>query len=107
MAPAPARPSREPAPANSTQTSTETDHNLVRELAAVAEYIGRLKREIGALRVNELCQDRIPTVNEELGTVVKATASATHHIMSAAEEILGASDDTLDRYRRRVRCEVG
>jgi hypothetical protein len=50
------------------------DHNLLRELAAVAEYIARLKREIGALRVNELCRERIPTVHQELGTVVRATA---------------------------------
>jgi chemotaxis protein CheZ len=74
MAPASARAPREPAPTNNTQASAETDHNLLRELAAVAEYIARLKREIGALRVNELCRERIPTVHQELGTVVRATA---------------------------------
>ena len=72
----------------------------------MAEYLGRLKREIGALRVNELRHERIPTVHEELGTVVKATASATHHIMSAAEEILEAADDSFDRYRSRVESNV-
>jgi chemotaxis protein CheZ len=74
MAPASARAPRKPAPTNNTQASAETDHNLLRELAAVAEYIARLKREIGALRVNELCRERIPTVHQELGTVVRATA---------------------------------
>ena len=63
MAPASARAPRKPAPTNNTQASAETDYNLLRELAAAAEYIARLKREIGALRVNELCRERIPTVS--------------------------------------------
>ena len=106
MAPASARAPREPAPTNNTQASAETDYNLLRELAAVAEYIARLKREIGALRVNELCRERIPTVHQELGTVVRATASATDHIMRAAEEILGANDDSFAGYRSRVESNV-
>ncbi|HEU4518387.1 MAG TPA: chemotaxis protein, partial [Microvirga sp.] len=40
---------------------------VVRELAAVAEYIKHIKREIAALRANELCRDRIPMAHEELG----------------------------------------
>ncbi|HEX8663669.1 MAG TPA: chemotaxis protein [Beijerinckiaceae bacterium] len=79
---------------------------LVRELAAVADYIARVKQEIGALRVNELCRDRIPSANEELGTVVRTTASATHDIMAAAEEILGADDTSLEGYRARVEAKM-
>jgi chemotaxis protein CheZ len=104
MAPAAAaRAPREPAPNASSSPETKA---IVRELAVVAGYITRIKQEIGALRVNELCRDRIPTANEELGTVVKATASATHDIMAAAEEILGANEDSLEGYRARVEDKV-
>src|SRR5215207_2048257 len=107
MAPVSARARREPASANGARTRTENDQMLLaRELAAVAEYIGRLKQEIGALRVNELRENRLPSAHRELGTVVKATASATHDIMSAAEAILTADDATLDRYRSRVESNV-
>jgi chemotaxis protein CheZ len=79
---------------------------LIRELATVAEYIARVKEEIGALRPNELCRDRIPSAHDELGSVVKATASATHVIMSAAEDILGAQEKDLAAYRQRVETRV-
>jgi chemotaxis protein CheZ len=71
--------------------------SVVRELAAVADYIKHIKSEIGALQANELYRDRIPMAHDELGSVVKATASATHTIMSAAEEILCSDEATLDR----------
>jgi chemotaxis protein CheZ len=112
MAPAPARAPREPVttgdcnaahPAAGSGPETKA---VVRELAAVAAYIARIKQEIGALRVNELCRDRIPTANQELGTVVRATASATHDIMAAAEEILDANEDSLEGYRARVEDKV-
>ena len=112
MAPAPARAPREPAPtgvpsaAHPTAGSGPETKAVVRELAAVADYIARIKQEIGALRVNELCRDRIPTANQELGTVVRATASATHDIMAAAEEILDANEDSLEGYRARVEDKV-
>lgn len=107
MAAAAARVPRGPAPASdATCLAAEDPKLLLRELASVAEYISRLKQEIGALRVNELRQERIPSAHAELGTVVKATASATHEIMRAAEEILGANDDSLDRYRSRVEANV-
>jgi chemotaxis protein CheZ len=79
---------------------------VVRELAAVADYIKHIKREIGALRANELCRDRIPMAHQELGSVVAATASATHTIMAAAEEILGSDEASLDRYRNRVEMKL-
>jgi chemotaxis protein CheZ len=79
---------------------------IVRELAGVADYIAHIKREIGALRANELCRDRLPMANEELGCVVQATAGATHTIMSAAEEILGSEAASLDAYRAGVEAKV-
>jgi chemotaxis protein CheZ len=79
---------------------------IVRELAAVADYIAHIKQEIGALRANELYRDRIPTAHDELGNVVQATASATHSIMKAAEDILGAEEASLDAYKARVEENV-
>ena len=79
---------------------------IVRELASVADYIGHMKREIAALKPNELSRDRIPSANDELGSVVQATASATHTIMSAAEEILGAGDVSDKAYRALVETRV-
>jgi chemotaxis protein CheZ len=108
MAPAPARASRETVPAKTTPSYAVGPEGkaLVRELAAVADYIARVKQEIGALRVNELCRDRIPSANEELGTVVRATASATHEIMAAAEEILGTGEEPYEAYRAKVEAKM-
>jgi len=75
---------------------------IVRELAAVADYIAHIKQEIGALRANELYRDRIPTAHDELGSVVKATASATHSIMKAAEDILEAKETSFASYKAHV-----
>jgi chemotaxis protein CheZ len=86
---------------------SDMDVNLiVRELASVADYIKHVRREIGMLRPNELCRDRLPTVHQELGSVVTATASATHTIMTAAEEILGSQEQTGDRYRSQVETKL-
>ena len=79
---------------------------IVRELAAVADYIGHMKQEIAALKPNELSRERIPSANDELGCVVQATASATHTIMAAAEEILDAGDLSDKAYRELVETRV-
>ncbi len=94
--------------AQESQTApVETDVQvIVRELAAVADYIGHMKREIAALKPNELSRERIPSANDELGTVVQATASATHTIMAAAEEILAAGALSDEDYRRLVETRV-
>jgi chemotaxis protein CheZ len=79
---------------------------IVRELAAVADYIGHMKTEIAALKPNELCRDRIPSANDELGNVVQATASATHTIMTNAEEILNSGNLSDKEYRELVETRV-
>lgn len=79
---------------------------IVRELCAVADYVSHIKKEIGALRVNELSRTRIPGAHDELGNVVNATASATNSIMSAAEEILGYTEDDFETYRNQVQTKV-
>ena len=79
---------------------------ITRELAAVADYIGHMKQEVAALKPNELSRERIPLANDELGNVIQATASATHTIMAAAEEILGAGALSDKDYRALVETRV-
>jgi chemotaxis protein CheZ len=79
---------------------------VVRELAAVAAYIGHIKLEIAALRANELYRDRIPMAHRELGGIVRTTATATNTIMTAAEEILGSDEASLECYRDRVESKL-
>jgi chemotaxis protein CheZ len=79
---------------------------IVRELASVADYIGHIKKEIAALKPNELSRERIPSANDDLGNVVQATASATHTIMAAAEEILGAGALSDKDYRELVETRI-
>jgi chemotaxis protein CheZ len=90
-------------PAQTARPSGTLDtRGIIHELAAVADYIKRIKVEIGALRANEICRDRLPEAHRELGGVVSTTASATHAIMGAAEDILANGDEPLERYRERV-----
>ena len=72
----------------------------------MADYVTNIKREIGALRANELYRARLPVAHDELGNVVDATQSATNTIMAAAEEILGSSEDDFETYRTFVQDKV-
>jgi chemotaxis protein CheZ len=81
--------------AESLQTFFETmDSAVYRELREIAEYIKSMRREIGALQVNELKQNRIPAAGQELDAIVKATEKATNTIMTSAEAVMAA--DTSD-----------
>jgi chemotaxis protein CheZ len=104
MATATLRALRTPAPEAASANGDADLKVVMRELGAVANYIAHIKQEIGALRANELYRDRIPTAHDELGSVVKATA--THTIMSAAEDILGSNDTSLEAYRSQVEAKV-
>ncbi|MFN3687607.1 protein phosphatase CheZ [Salinarimonas sp.] len=79
---------------------------ILRELQGVADYVMRIKQEIGALRANELYRSRIPVAHDELGNVVNATQSATNTIMAAAEEILGSAEEDFEAYRTLVQTKV-
>jgi len=111
MPPAPLRPAAPkartaPPPARSPGSAEADLRALLRELGSIAEYIAHVKAEIGALRATELQRDRIPMAHEELGSVLKATASATHTIMAAAEAILGSAERDPARYRAEVETHV-
>jgi chemotaxis protein CheZ len=106
MAPAALSHSTKPQAAQEPQPSGIDVAMIARELASVADYIKHVRREIGMLRPNELCRDRLPSVHQELGSVVTATASATHTIMTAAEAIMGSREPSPDEYRSQVETKL-
>ena len=73
---------------------------LLSEINHVAEYVARLKREVGGLKAGEFYRERLPSVREDLGNVETATRHAVETIMAAAEAMLSA--DTLDPNYRTV-----
>ena len=104
-----ARPTKPAVSAIASQARAATDPEIqaiVRELASVADYIGHMKNEIAALKPTELSRERIPSANDELGNVIEATAAATHTIMAAAEEILGAGGLSDKDYRALVETRI-
>jgi chemotaxis protein CheZ len=110
MASAAARTARSTKPATNggpPKAASDSDiQAIVNELASVADYIGHMKQEIAALKPTELSRERIPSANDELGNVIQATASATHTIMAAAEEILGAGELSDKDYRALVETRI-
>lgn len=60
---------------------------LFKELEELANYIQDAKREIAALRPDEVKKDFLPTASDELDAIVEATADATNAIMDSTELI--------------------
>jgi chemotaxis protein CheZ len=79
---------------------------LRREVEGVARYVARLKREIGALRPNEIYRDRLPMAHGDLASIKETTASSVNEIMSAAEAILTSPQTTYEAYRQDVEAKV-
>ncbi|HVX92406.1 MAG TPA: protein phosphatase CheZ [Xanthobacteraceae bacterium] len=89
--------------AQSLQSFFETmDHTVYRELREIAGYIETMKREIGALRANEIKENRIPAAGQELSEIVKATERATNTIMECAETVLEADPRDPAAYKALV-----
>lgn len=76
------------------------------EIAAVADYVGRLRAQIRALRPNELLSARLPQARGELSDVKAEGETASNAIMAAAEDILAIDDLPLADYRGRVEEKV-
>jgi len=71
------------------------EFHLYRELEQLADYIQSAKREIAAIRPDEIRSHHIPMATDELDAVVGATAEATGTILDAAES-LERMAETLD-----------
>jgi chemotaxis protein CheZ len=78
------------------------DSAVNRELREIAEYIKSMRREIGALQVNELKQSRIPAAGLELDAIVKATEKATNTIMTSAEAVMAADTSDAEAFKTLV-----
>jgi chemotaxis protein CheZ len=89
--------------AESLQTFLGTlDSAVYRELREIAEYIASMRREIGALQVNDLKETRIPAAGQELDAIVKATEAATNTIMSSAEAVMAADASDPEEFKALV-----
>jgi chemotaxis protein CheZ len=82
------------------------DASVYRELRDIAAYIEAMKKEIAALQVNELKDNRIPAAGQELGAIVKATEQATHDIMQCAEELMAAHAGDPAAYKTLVDAKM-
>jgi chemotaxis protein CheZ len=63
------------------------EFRLYRELEHLADYIQSAKREIAAIRPDDIRHRDIPMATDELDAVVGATAEATGTILDAAESL--------------------
>ncbi|HUK08662.1 MAG TPA: protein phosphatase CheZ [Stellaceae bacterium] len=68
------------------------EFRLYRELENLADYIQSAKREIAAIRPDDIRHRDIPMATDELDAVVGATADATGAILDAAELLEGMAD---------------
>lgn len=76
------------------------------ELTAIAAEISKMKEEIVSLRANDMKSQRIPEAGRELDAIVESTESATHTIMAAAEEIMGADTSDAAAYQDLVNTKM-
>ncbi len=79
---------------------------LSREIESVARYVASLKREIGALRPNEIYRERLPKAHGDLASIKETTASSVNTIINAAESILASKESSLEGYRANVEHKV-
>jgi chemotaxis protein CheZ len=63
------------------------DLKLYHEVEALGEYIQAARREIAALRPDDISKHHLPMATDELDAVVMATAEATGVILAAMEEM--------------------
>ena len=66
---------------------SDADRKVFIALESLSNFIAETKRDIAALRPDEVKDDLIPTASDELDAIVAATAEATHSIMDSAEAI--------------------
>ncbi len=86
-----------------------TEFKLYQELQKLADYIQSAKREIAAIRPDEIRATHIPMATDELDAVVGATAEATGVILDSAEhleKIAGTVDAAAGEEIRNVATRI-
>lgn len=81
------------------------DADLSREVALVAEYVLRLRREVRALRARELGRERLPVWRRELDEVEATMRAAAERIMAATEALIDTGEDGGE-YRALVERQI-
>lgn len=74
------------------------DREVYGELVSIADYIGSMRREIAALGVHDLKNERLPSAGQQLDEIVRATEEATNTIMTCAETLLSADASNMTQY---------
>ena len=69
------------------------DKSALKEILGLSDLIDGTKREIAALRPDEVKNRHLPTAADELDEIVSETADATNRIMDATEAIMGVMGD--------------
>jgi len=82
------------------------DAKVYHELRQIAGYIESMRREMGALQVNDLKNSRIPSAGQELGSIVKSTEEATNAIMECAEAVMAADASNPLAYKAFVEARM-
>jgi chemotaxis protein CheZ len=80
--------------------------DLYRELRRIADYLARLKDELGALQPAELHQVHLPGAGKELAGVVQATEAAANGIMEHAETVISAEIRDIAAYKAFVNARM-
>ena len=79
---------------------TASDLKLYQELRALALFIQNAKKEIAAIRPEDISSSHIPSATDELDAVVGATEEATHRIMDACDAIMNEAASLPDEAQR-------
>ncbi len=80
----------------------QLDRGIHNELKEIAEYITSMRREISALGVHDLKNERLPSAGQELDAIVKATEEATNTIMEQAEALMCADSNDAPAFAALV-----
>ena len=75
-------------PASARALEPRTLEQLSREIAHVADYVTRLRRDIGAVRAADVAGRSLPETRSDLTRVRESTKAAADRIMAAAEALL-------------------
>ena len=85
---------------------SEVNLKIYSELEGLAKYILSAKREIAALRPDEITAEHLPTATDELDAIVGATEEATNAILQAMEALGNLTEKMLPEIADQVNDAV-
>lgn len=88
------------------KVTNETASNLYNEMVAISQKINVACHNVSEEERKKIANSSIPTANEELDEVVKATEKATNGILNAAEAIQKAVEGAPDAIKQAVSDQV-